>query len=82
MDQYVFMWDTQVISPQVNLGEQHMPWRWNFLGYVATPTHVMKEIIAYEIWHEVMWLGEEDQDETCLDGLVVSMKDKLEALKR
>jgi hypothetical protein len=28
----------------------------------------MKELITYETWHEVMWLGGEDQDEAWLDG--------------
>jgi hypothetical protein len=30
------------------LCEQHMPWRWKWLGYVARLTHVIKELIAYE----------------------------------
>jgi hypothetical protein len=42
----------------------------------------MKEHIAYETWHGVMWLGGEDQDEAWLDGPVTSMKGKSEALKR
>jgi hypothetical protein len=41
-----------------------MPWRWKWLGYVAMLTHVMKEVIAYETWHGVMWLDGEDQDKT------------------
>jgi hypothetical protein len=39
-----------------------MPWRWKWLGYIAMLTHVMKEVIAYETWHGVMWLDGEDQD--------------------
>ena len=50
------MWYTQVISPHVHLCEQLMPWRWRWLGFVARLTHVMKELIAYETWHWVMWL--------------------------
>jgi hypothetical protein len=49
------MWDTQVISLQVHLCEQLMPWRWRWLGFVVKLTHVLKELIAYE-WHWVMWL--------------------------
>jgi hypothetical protein len=45
-----------VISSQEHLCEQHMSWRWKWLGYVARLTHVMKEFIAYETWHGVMWL--------------------------
>jgi hypothetical protein len=59
-----------------------MPWRWKWLGYVAMLTHVMKELIAYESWHEVMWLGGEDQDKPWFDRPVVSVKGKLEAFKR
>jgi hypothetical protein len=33
----------------------------------------MKELIAYETWHEVMWLGGEDQDEAWLDGPIASV---------
>ena len=33
-----------------------MPWRWRWLGFVARLTHVMKDLIAYETWHGVMWL--------------------------
>jgi hypothetical protein len=51
----VFMWDTQVISPQVHVCEQHIPWRWRWLENVAKLTHVMKELIAQETWHWVMW---------------------------
>ena len=44
----VFEWDTQTISPQVHVCEQHMPWRWKWLGDVAKLTHVMmKELIAH-----------------------------------
>jgi hypothetical protein len=42
----------------------------------------MKELITYETWHGVMWLGEEGQDEAWLDGPVASVKGKLEALKQ
>ena len=50
------MWDTQVISPQVHVCEQHIPWRWKWLGDVTKLTHVMmKELIAHETWHWVMW---------------------------
>jgi hypothetical protein len=50
------MWDTQVISPQVHVCEQHMPWRWKWLGNVVKLTQVMmKELIANETWHWVMW---------------------------
>jgi hypothetical protein len=37
----------------------------------------MKELIAYETWHGVMWLGREDQDKTWFDGPVASVKGKL-----
>ena len=50
------MWDTQVISPHVHLCEQLISWWWRWLGFVARLTHVMKELIAYETWHWVMWL--------------------------
>jgi hypothetical protein len=40
----------------------------------------MKELIVYETWHGVMWLGGEDQDWAWLNGLVASMKGKLKAL--
>jgi hypothetical protein len=33
----------------------------------------MKDLIAYETWHEVMWLGGEDQDEAWIDGPVESV---------
>ena len=50
------MWDTQEITPQVHVCEQHVPWRWKWLGDVAKLTHVMmKELIAHETWHWVMW---------------------------
>jgi hypothetical protein len=39
----------------------------------------MKELIAYETWHWVMWLGGEDHDKTWLDGPVASVKGKSEA---
>jgi hypothetical protein len=39
----------------------------------------MKELIAYETWHGVMWLDGEDQGKTWLDGLVASVKGKSEA---
>jgi hypothetical protein len=38
-----------VISPQVHVCEQHMPWRWKWLGDVAKLAHVMtEELIARE----------------------------------
>jgi hypothetical protein len=38
-----------VISPQVHVCEQHMPWRWKWFGDVAKLAHVMmKELIAHE----------------------------------
>ena len=37
------------------LCEQLMPWRWRWFGFVVRLTHVMKELIAYETWHGVMW---------------------------
>jgi hypothetical protein len=41
-------------------------------------THVMmKELIAHETWHWVMWSRWRDQDKTWLDGPVASVKDKL-----
>jgi hypothetical protein len=40
---------------------------------------VMKKLIAFETWHEVMWLDGEDQDKTWLDGPVASVKGKSEA---
>ena len=36
--------------------EQHMSWWWKWLGDVVKLTHVMKELIAYESWHGIMWL--------------------------
>ena len=43
------MQDTQVISPQVYMCEQHMPRRRKWLGDVAKLTHVMmKELIEHE----------------------------------
>ena len=59
-----------------------MPWRRKWLGFIAMLTHVMKELIAYETWHVVTWLGGEDQDKAWLDGPIASVKGKSEALKR
>ena len=36
--------------------EQHMSWLWKWLRDVPKLTHVMKELIAYETWHWVIWL--------------------------
>jgi hypothetical protein len=45
-----------VISPHVHVCEQHMPWRWKWLGDVVKLAHVMmEEFIARETWHWVMW---------------------------
>jgi hypothetical protein len=33
-----------------------MSWRWNVLDMLQRLAHVMKELISYETWHEVMWL--------------------------
>jgi hypothetical protein len=38
-----------VISPQVHVCEQHMPWRWKWLRDVAKLAHVMmEELITHE----------------------------------
>ena len=67
-----------MISLQVHVCEQHMPWRWKWLEDVAKLTHVMmKELIAHETYIESCDQGGEDQDVTWLDGPVASVEDKL-----
>ena len=44
---------------------------------------IIKELIAYETWHDVMWLGGEDQGVRLgYEGWVASVKGKLEAQVR
>ena len=62
----VFMWDTQVISPQVHVCEQssHM-WWWR------SSLHMRHDIESCD-------QGREDQDMTWLNGPVASVKGKIE----
>ena len=43
------------ISPQVHHVWATYAMEVKWLGYVARLTHVMKELIAFETWHGVMW---------------------------
>ena len=52
----MFEWDTQVTSPQVYHVWATYAMELKWLGFVVRLTHVMKELIAYETWHWVMWL--------------------------
>ena len=65
-----------MISPHVHVCEQHMPWRWKWLGDVAKLTHMMMDSLHMRHDIESCDQGGEDQDKTWLDGPVASVKGK------
>lgn len=68
-------WDITMISPQVYWCKQHLKSWWiDILDCCKCSTSVLKELIAYEPCHDVMWLSRFGYD-----GPSCNKEDQLEA---